>query len=131
MVCMLLCQQAGLLVCGLAASSQLFICGRVLSGLGSGGISVGALVIIDGLVRKEQRPVFTASTIGCTCQTGPLLLDDVYSLYRFEADVMPAVSQLGLLLGPIIGGAMAQNLSWRWSKAFPDYYVPRPIMWLH
>lgn len=52
------------MMCGLAPSSAVFICGRIISGIGGGGVPIGALVIIDGLVPLEQRPVFTASITG-------------------------------------------------------------------
>lgn len=64
MIVMLIFQQAGIMICGFAPSSAVFICGRTISGIGAGGIPVGALVIIDGLVPLEQRPVFTASSVG-------------------------------------------------------------------
>jgi MFS family permease len=48
----------GSLVCGLAPNSTVFILGRALSGLGSGGVVSGSLTVMAYAVRPEKRPVF-------------------------------------------------------------------------
>ena len=91
--------QLGNLVCALARSSNQIIAGRAVAGIGGAGIVNGALVIITASSPKALRPM-----LGACCIT------------------MIAV---GGILGPLIGGALTQNIGWRWCKLAAFVGAPR------
>ncbi|CUA68868.1 Putative HC-toxin efflux carrier TOXA [Bipolaris zeicola] [Rhizoctonia solani] len=64
------------------------IAGRAVAGIGAAGITVGSLAVGGTLVRLEDRPVFMAGAGGCMA--------------------------LANIIGPILGGALADHVSWRW-----------------
>jgi len=80
--------EAGSLVCALAPNSAALIVGRTVSGLGASGIFAGSLIIVATIAPLHKRPLLTGMTNG-----------------TFGA------SQI---VGPLIGGAFAQNITWRW-----------------
>ncbi|KAI1419238.1 major facilitator superfamily domain-containing protein [Xylaria sp. FL1777] len=71
--------EIGSLLCATAVSSNMFIVGRAIAGLGGAGIINGALTIVSGSSPMEKRPALIGITMG--------------------------VNQLGLIIGPLIGGA--------------------------
>jgi MFS family permease len=52
---------AGSSICAAAQDSIMFIIGRVLAGIGGGGIFGGALTIIAFLIPLHRRPLITGS----------------------------------------------------------------------
>ncbi|KAL8848316.1 MAG: hypothetical protein Q9221_006670 [Calogaya cf. arnoldii] len=80
--------ELGSLVCALAPTSNALIVGRAISGLGASGIFAGSLIIVATIAPLHKRPLLTGLTNG-----------------SFGA------SQI---IGPLIGGAFAQNVTWRW-----------------
>jgi MFS family permease len=60
----------------------MFIIGRAVAGLGSAGLLNGALSIIAAALPLEKRPLYMG--------------------------FMMALSQMGILFGPLIGGALTQ-----------------------
>ena len=78
----------GLLVSGFAPSMPVFVLGRAVSGFGAGQIIVALYVVVARVYDDALRPrVFAAMS---------------------AAWVVPA------LVGPVIAGAVTENLGWRW-----------------
>ncbi|CVK85143.1 hypothetical protein FPRO06_07674 [Fusarium proliferatum] len=75
--------EVGSLVCGVAPSSDVLIIGRAIAGIGVAGIFAGGLTIIASAIRPEKRSV--------------------------NMGLMMGVAQLGLVSGPLIGGALTQR----------------------
>ncbi|KAI0964897.1 major facilitator superfamily domain-containing protein [Xylaria arbuscula] len=88
--------EIGSLLCATAVSSNMFIVGRAIAGFGGAGIINGALTIVSGSSPMEKRPALIGITMG--------------------------VNQLGLIIGPLIGGAFTSYVTWRWC-----FYINLPL----
>ena len=66
----------------------MFIIGRAIAGLGSSGIANGALTIISAVLPPRAQAQFLGINMG--------------------------LGQLGLALGPVLGGLLTEYVSWRW-----------------
>ncbi|KAI4942276.1 hypothetical protein J4E91_010250 [Alternaria rosae] len=88
--------ELGSLLCGVASSSAVLIAGRVVAGLGASGIVNGAMTILAGAVPVEKSPVYTGIVLG--------------------------TAQMGIVAGPLIGGALTEHAIWRWC-----FYMNLPI----
>lgn len=74
----------------------MFIGGRVAAGLGAAGIFNGGFTIISSAVPLDKSPLYTGILAGFT--------------------------QLGIVAGPLIGGALTESVNWRWC-----FYINLPV----
>ncbi len=88
--------EVGSLICAVAPNSKTLIIGRAIAGLGSAGLGVGGTSIVSYTVPPAKRPMMLG-IIGMT--------------YCIAA-----------VLGPILGGAFTDRVSWRWC-----FYINLPI----
>ena len=82
--------EAGSAICGAAPTMDALIVGRAICGLGGAGMYTGVLTLLSVTTTDHERPTY----IGFTGLTWGL----------------------GTVLGPIIGGALADSsATWRWA----------------
>ncbi|KAK9357781.1 major facilitator superfamily domain-containing protein [Lipomyces starkeyi] len=80
--------ELGSVLCGAATSSNMLIIGRAIAGLGGSGLLNGAYSIVHASAPLEKQPFLLGTVIG--------------------------VAQIGILCGPLLGGAFTEYVSWRW-----------------
>lgn len=80
----------------MAPNSDTLIIGRAIAGMGCAGMATGGYTIIALAVEPRKRPAYTG-LIGLS--------------YCFAS-----------VLGPLVGGAITQSVSWRWC-----FYINLPV----
>lgn len=78
----------GSILCGAATGSNFFIVGRAVAGIGAAGVASGGLTVVITISEPAKRPMFMG--------------------------LSSSMFALGIILAPIIGGALTDRVSWRW-----------------
>ena len=86
----------GSALCGVSQDMTQLVLFRALQGLGAGGLLVGILSVVGMLVPPRERGKYLG--------------------------VMMAVMPVSFIGGPLVGGFITDNLSWRWA-----FYVNLPL----
>ncbi|EIN09916.1 transporter [Punctularia strigosozonata HHB-11173 SS5] len=88
--------EIGSLLCGVAPTMDVLILGRAIAGMGGAGITIAVISIIAQVTRLEDRPVLFGA--------------------------FGAFFALASVIGPLMGGAFTDHVSWRWC-----FYINLPI----
>lgn len=80
--------EVGSTLCGAATTSDMFILGRALAGVGSAGIFSGAFIVVAKTVPLEWRAAYNG--------------------------LFGALYGISSVIGPVLGGLLTVKLNWRW-----------------
>ncbi|MCJ1245728.1 hypothetical protein MMC30_002932 [Trapelia coarctata] len=88
--------EVGSLICATSPSSVALIIGRAIAGIGAAGLFPGSLIIVAHISPRNMRPAYTG--------------------------ILTSTFGLSSVIGPIIGGAFTQHVTWRWC-----FYINLPL----
>ncbi|KAJ6096923.1 hypothetical protein N7486_007669 [Penicillium sp. IBT 16267x] len=80
--------EIGSLACAATPTSKGLILGRAIAGIGSGGLSPGALLVLANSVPLHRRALYYG--------------------------IIGSTSGIATITGPLLGGLLTDHLSWRW-----------------
>ncbi|KAJ3103350.1 hypothetical protein HK100_004212 [Physocladia obscura] len=80
--------EVGSLLCGVTPSMEVLILGRTVAGAGGGGIMSLVFIILSDIVTLQDRGKYQG--------------------------IMGAVFGLSSVIGPLVGGAFSDHVTWRW-----------------
>ncbi|CAI7604415.1 unnamed protein product [Penicillium bialowiezense] len=80
--------EIGSVICAVTPSSNGLIFGRAIAGVGSGGLSPGALLVLANSVPLHRRALYFG--------------------------IIGSTSGIATITGPLIGGLLTDHASWRW-----------------
>jgi MFS family permease len=84
--------ELGSLVCGTAPNSTALTVGRAIAGMGTAGLQSGAMLIVVNILPLRKRPAYLG--------------------------IFVSIFGLASVAGPLLGGALTSNVSWRWCFYF-------------
>jgi len=85
--------ELGSLVCATSPNSVALIVGRAIAGIGAAGIFSGGMMVMIGTVPLHKRPIY--------------------------AGLFGATFGVASVVGPLLGGAFTDRLTWRCEREFP------------
>ncbi|KXG52472.1 Major facilitator superfamily domain, general substrate transporter [Penicillium griseofulvum] len=80
--------ELGSLICAVTPTSKGLIFGRAIAGIGSGGLSPGALLVLANSVPLHRRALYFG--------------------------IIGSTSGIATITGPLLGGLLTDHVSWRW-----------------
>ncbi|TKA62106.1 hypothetical protein B0A55_09723, partial [Friedmanniomyces simplex] len=101
-MCAIALFELGSLLCGVSPNTTALIIGRAIAGVGAAGLQAGGNTIVGFTASAKRRPVFLGGLR--------------------NTDVLGACYTISSALGPIIGGALTSQTTWRWC-----FYINLPI----